>query len=103
MASLSKYNSEWKGLALQSELPSMGGAVSIGRLIIDSGDNSEGSSESIGARACVATGCLGCRALDDSPGPEVLALLLGGCHTELSDYEVVAPGVVGDLLVSYLR
>ena len=46
MASLSKYNSEWKGLALQSELPSMGGAVSIGRLIIDSGEMSEGNSES---------------------------------------------------------
>ena len=103
MASWSKYNSEWKGLALQSELPSMGDAVSIGRLIIDSSDMSEGSSESAGARACVVTGDLGCRALDDSLGLEVPALLAGGHRIELSGREVVTPGVVGSLLVSYLR
>ena len=33
----------------------MGGAVSIGRLIIDFGEMLEGSLESIEARACVAT------------------------------------------------
>ena len=54
---------------------------------------SEGNSESVGCS----------EALDDSPGPEVLALLAGGCGTELSGREVVAPRVVGGLLVSYLR
>ena len=73
----------------------MGGAVSIGRQIIDSGDRSEGTSES--ARA------LGCETLDDLLRPEVLALLAGGHHTELSRSEVVAFGVIGGLLVSYLR
>ena len=73
----------------------MGSAVSIGCLIIDLGDMSEGSSES--ARG------LGYEALDDSPRPEVLALLAGGRCIELSGREVVAPGVVGGLLVSYLR
>ena len=71
----------------------MGGAVTIGRLIIDSGDKSIGNSES--------TRCS--KARDDSPEPEVLALLAGGCHTELSRCEVVTPRVVGGLLVSYLR
>ena len=47
--------------------------MSIGRLIIDPGDMSEGSLEFAGARACVATGGSGCEALDDSPGHEVLA------------------------------
>ncbi|KAL6315840.1 hypothetical protein AAG906_008227 [Vitis piasezkii] len=40
----------------------MGGAVSIGHLIIDSGG-------------------LGCEALDDLPGPKFLALLAGGKST----------------------
>ena len=78
----------------------MGDVVTIGRLIIDFGDMSEGSLES--ARA-LATGGSGCGALDDSPGPKVLALLAGGRHTELSGHEVVASGIVGGLLISYLR
>ena len=45
----------------------MGGVVSIGRLIIDSGDMSKGNLES--------TGGSGYEALDDLPGPKVLALL----------------------------
>ena len=61
----------------------MGGAVSIRHLIIDPDDMSEGSSESAGARADVAIGGLGYEALDDSLGPEVLALLIGGRRTEL--------------------
>ena len=71
----------------------MGGAVTIGCLIIDSGDMSEGNSEF--ARCS--------EALDDSSGPEVLALLAGGRRTKLSGREVVAHRVVGGLLVSYLR
>ena len=81
----------------------MGGAMSIGRLIIDPGDMSEGSLEFAGARACVATGGSGCETLNDSPGPKVLALLARGHRTKLSGREVVAFGVVGGLLVSYLR
>ena len=73
----------------------MGGVVSIERLIIDSGDMLEGTSESAGNS--------GCEALDDLPGPEVLALLVGGHRTEISGSEVVAPGIVGGLLMSYLR
>ena len=61
----------------------MGSAVSIGLLIIDPGNMSKGSLESVGARACVATGGSGCEALDDSPRSEVLALLAGGHRTEL--------------------
>ena len=61
----------------------MRGAVSIRRLIIDPGDMSEGSSEYIGARPCVATGGSSYEALDDSPEPEVLAFLVGGHRTEL--------------------
>ena len=72
----------------------MGGAVSIGRLIIDSDDMSKGTSKSAGAS--------GCEALDDWPGPEVLTLLVGGHRTKLSRREVVTPGVVGGILVSYL-
>ena len=53
----------------------MGSAVSIGRLIIDPDDMLKGSSESTGARACVTIRGSGCEALDDSLGPEVLALL----------------------------
>ena len=78
----------------------MGDAVTIGRLIIDFGDMSEGSLES--ARALATEGS-GCGALDDLPRPEVLAFLVGGRHTKLSGREVVAPSVVGSLLVSYLR
>ena len=72
----------------------MGSAVSIRRLIIDSDDRSEGTSESIRGS--------GCEALNDLSGPEVLTFLAGGCNTKLSGREVVAPGVVGGLLVSYL-
>ena len=71
----------------------MGDAMTIGRLIIDSGDMSEGNSESSG----------GSEALGDSPGPKVLALLAGRRRTELSGREVVTLGVVGGLLISYLR
>ena len=66
--------------------------MTIGRLIIDSGDMSKGNSESTG----------GSEALDDLLGPEVLALLAEGCRTKLSGREVVVPRVVGGLLVSYL-
>ena len=52
----------------------MGGAVSIGRLIIDSGDRSEGTSESVRGR-----------------------------RTKLLGREVIAPGVVGGLFISYLH
>ena len=69
--------------------------MSIGRLIIDFGDMSEGSS--VSARGS------GCETLDDSPGPEVLALLAGGSCTELLGPEAVAPGVVVALLISYLH
>ena len=68
--------------------------MSIGLLIIDPGDMSKGSSESLGGSSC--------EALDDSPGPKVLALLAGERCIELSGYEVVTPGVVGGLPVSYL-
>ena len=81
----------------------MGGAANIGRLIIDSDDVSEGSSKSERTRACVAIGGSGCGALDDSPRPEVLTFLAGGRRIALSGREVVTPGVVGGLLVSYLR
>ena len=74
-------------------LPSIGGAVTIRRLIIVFGDMLEGTFEYVG----------GSEALDDSPGPKVLALLARGCRTELSGHEVVAPGVVGGLFVSYMR
>ena len=60
----------------------MGGVVTIGRLIIDSGDMSKGNSESTG----------GSEALDDLLGPEVLALLAGERRTELSGCKVVVPG-----------
>ena len=73
----------------------MGSAVSIGLLIIDSSDMLEGNSESVGGS--------GCEALDDLPGLEVLARLVGRHRTELSRREVVAPSVVGGLLVSYMR
>ena len=61
----------------------MGGVVSIWCLMINPGDMSEGSSEFARARACVTTGGSGYEALDDSPGPEVLAFLAGGRRIEL--------------------
>ena len=67
--------------------------MTIGCLIIDSGDKVEGNSESAG----------GSEALENSLGPEVLAFLAGGRRTELSRREVVALRVVGGLLVSYLH
>ena len=67
----------------------MGDAMTIGRLIIDSGDMSEGNSKSVG----------GSEALDDSPGPKVLVFLAGGHRTELLGCEAVAPGVVSGLLI----
>ena len=42
MASRSKYSSEWNGLALQSELSSMGSAVTIGLLIMVFGEIPKG-------------------------------------------------------------
>ena len=69
--------------------------MSIERLIIDFGDMSKGNLES--------TGGSGYETLDDLPGPKVLALLAGGRCTELLGCEVVAPGVVSGLLISYLR
>ena len=36
MTSRSKYSLKWNGLALQCELPSMGGTVTIGRLMMAS-------------------------------------------------------------------
>ena len=56
--------------------------MTIKHLIIDSGDMSEGNSESAG----------GSKALDDSLGPEVLVVLAGGHCTELSGCEVVPLG-----------
>ena len=73
----------------------MGGTMSIERLIIDSNDMSEWTLESVGG--------LGYEALDDSPGPEVLALLARGYRTKILKGKVVAPGVVGGLLMSYMR
>ena len=73
----------------------MGGVLTIGHLIIDSDNMLGGNSE--------CTGGLGYEALDDSLGLEVLTLLVGGRHTELSGREVVAPSVVGGLLISYLH
>ena len=72
----------------------MGGVLTIEHLIIDSDNKLGGNSECAGG--------LGYEALDDSPGLEVLALLVGGRRTELSGCEVVAPSVVGGLLISYL-
>ena len=69
--------------------------MSIECLIIYSGDMSKGNSEFVGGS--------GCEAVDDSLGPEVLALLAGGSCTELLGPEAVAPGVVVALLISYLH
>lgn len=75
----------------------MGGAVTMGHLIMASGNMPEGNWESVGALGS------GCEGLDDSLRPEVLALLAGGRRTELSGRQVVALGVVDGLRVSYLR
>ena len=61
----------------------MGDAVSIEHLIIHPGDMLEGSSEFVGARACVTTRGSGCETLDDSPGPKFLALSIGRRRTKL--------------------
>ena len=70
----------------------MGDVMTIGRLIIDSNDMSEGNLESSG----------GSEALSDSPWPKVLTLLARRRRTKLSRREVVTLGVVGGLLISYL-
>ena len=72
----------------------MGGAVTIGGLIIDSGDRSVGNLESVGCS----------EALNDSPRPEVQVALLDDRRcSKLSRHEVVIPGIVGGLLVSSLH
>ena len=68
----------------------MDGAMTIGHLMTASGDMSEERWESAGARWS------GCECLDDSLGPEVLALLVGVRCTKLS-----GGGEVGGLLVLY--
>ena len=75
----------------------MGGAVTIGRLMKASGDMPEWRWESARDRGS------NYECLDNSPGPEVLALFVGVRCTELSRREEVAPGVVNSLRVSYLR
>ena len=72
----------------------MGGAVTMGRLIMAFSDMPKGSWESIRARGS------GCEGLDDSPRPEVLTFLAGVRRTELLRCEVV---VVSGLLISYMR
>ena len=62
-----------------------------------SSDMPEGRWESAEARGS------GCEGLNDSLGPEILALLTGVQQTELSGHEKVTSGVVGSLRVSYLR
>ena len=74
----------------------MGDAVTIGRLMMASGDMLKGRWESIGALGS------GCEDLDDFPRPEVLTLLAGVRRIEVSGCEEVVPGVVGGLRVSYL-
>lgn len=71
----------------------MGGAMTIRRLIIDSGDGSVGNSKSVGCS----------EALDDSPELEILTLLANEHCNELSGRELVIVGVVGGRLISYLR
>ena len=70
----------------------MGGAVTIGLLMMASGKMPEGCWESVGARG------LGCECLDNSPGPEVLILLGGMRRTDGS-----GGGEVGGLRVAYRR
>ena len=84
-------------MALQFEFPSMGSVVTIGHLMMASGDVPEGRWESEGTRE------LGCASLDDSLGPEVLALLARVRCAQLSGREKAASGVVGVLRVSYLH
>ena len=75
----------------------MGGMVTMGLLMMASGDMPEGIWESVGALK------LGCEGLDDSPRPKVLALLAEVWRAELLGHEEVTPSVVGGLRVSYLR
>ena len=75
----------------------MGGAVTIGHLMMASYDMLKGHWELAVARGS------DCEDLDDSPGPEVLALLARVQRTELSRHEEIALGVVGGLHVSYLH
>ena len=70
----------------------MGGAVTIGLLMMASGEMLEGRWESAGARGS------GCECLDDFPGPEVLALLGGMRRTDDS-----GGGEVDGLHVVYRR
>ena len=65
----------------------MDGAVTIGRLMMASGDMPEWRWELAGDRGS------GCECLDNSLGPEVLALLVGVQRNELSGREEVTPGV----------
>ena len=69
----------------------MGGAVTIGLLIMASGEMPEGRWESLGAQGS------GCECLEDSPGLKVLALLAGVRRAELS-----GGGEVGGLRIAYL-
>ena len=59
----------------------MGGTVTMGLLMMASGDMPEGIWESVRALE------LGCEGLDDSPRPEVLALLAEVRRAELSGHE----------------
>ena len=75
----------------------MGGAITMGHLILASGDMPEGIWDSVRALGS------GCEGLDDSTGPEVLGLLAGVRHAKFSGCEEVAQGIVGGLHVSYLH
>ena len=75
----------------------MGGTITIGRLMMAFGNMSKGRWELAGARG------LGYEGLDDSPRPEVLALLAGVRRTKLSGCEEVTSGVVDGIRVLYLR
>ena len=89
--SLSKESSEWNDLARQSKLPSMGGWVTMGRLIITSGVIPEGIWDSV----------VGGWGFDGSTGSNILAFFLGGWLADFLGRDELAPGVVGGLLVSY--
>ena len=75
----------------------MGGTVTMSHLMMASGDMPKSISESVRAFGS------SCGGLDDSLGPEVLALLAGVRRAKLSGREEVALSVVGGLHVSYLR
>lgn len=74
----------------------MGGAVTMGHLIMASSDMPKGIWDFVGALRS------GCEGLDDFLRPKVLALLAGVRRAELWGREEVALGVVGGLRVSYL-